>query len=54
MSVRPRTLRRDLHHLDVGIGQDRVKGHGELSGPVPDQEPEVGGTITKIHQQVGT
>ena len=32
--------------------QDRVKRRGELPGPVTDQEPEVCGAITQIHQQV--
>ena len=40
ISVRLRAARRDLHHLDTGTGQDRVKGRGELPGPVPD--PGVG------------
>jgi hypothetical protein len=52
VSVRARASGRDLHYLDTGIGQDRVKRCGELPGPVTDQEPEVRGTITQIHQQV--
>jgi hypothetical protein len=42
VSVRARAAGRDLHGRDVGSGQDRVKRRGELPGPVPDQEPEVG------------
>ena len=51
ISVRLRAARRDLHHLDTGTGQDRVKGRGELPGPVPDKEPEAGGTVTQVHQR---
>ena len=43
---------RDLHGLDTDAGQDRVKRCGELPGPVADQEPEIRGAITQIHQQV--
>ena len=46
ITVRPRAARRDLHHLDTGVGQDRVKRSGELAGPVPDQEP---GTPRRDH-----
>jgi len=45
ISVRARAPGRDLHDLDAGIGQDRVKRRGELPGPVPDQEPEFRGAI---------
>jgi hypothetical protein len=48
-SIRPRTLRRDLHHLDPSVGQHRVESPGELTGPVPDQEPEPGGTLPQGH-----
>jgi hypothetical protein len=41
--VRSRAARRDLHHLDPGTGQHRAGRPGELTGPVPDQEPEPGG-----------
>jgi hypothetical protein len=43
--VRSRAARRDLHHLDTGAGQDRVKGRGELPGPVPDKDREAGGRV---------
>ena len=52
ISVRARAPRRDLHGLDTSTGQDRVKRRGELPGPVADQEPEVCGAITEIHQEV--
>jgi hypothetical protein len=50
--VRPGAARRDLHGLDTGAGQHCVERFGELPGPVPDQEPEAGGAITQIHQEV--
>src|SRR6188472_1484951 len=43
---------RDLHGLDTGVGQDWVKWCGELPGAVADQEPEVRGAITQVHQEV--
>jgi hypothetical protein len=52
IGVRARAARRDLHGLDAGSGQDRVERRGELPGPVPHQEPETGGAITQIHQQI--
>ncbi len=45
--VRSRAARRDLHDLDAGAGQDRVKRRGELPGPIPDQEPEVCGPVPR-------
>jgi hypothetical protein len=52
ISVRARAAGRDLHRLDTSPGQDRVNRRGELPGPVPDQEPEAGGTVPEVHQQV--
>jgi hypothetical protein len=52
VSVRARAAGRDLHGLDAGIVQDGVKRRGELPGPITDQEPEAGGAITEIHQEV--
>ena len=52
VSVRTRASGRDLHGLDTGAGQDCVERLGELPGPVADQEPEAGGAITQIHQEV--
>jgi hypothetical protein len=43
---------RDLHHLDSGTGQHGVEPGGELPGPVPDEEPEPGGVLAEVHQQV--
>jgi len=52
ISVRARASGRNLHRLDTSIGQERVKRRGELPGPITDQEPEAGGAITQIHQEV--
>ena len=52
VSVRARAAGRDLHGFDAGVGQDRIERCGELPGPVADQEPEVRGAITEIHQEV--
>ena len=49
VSVRARAARRDLHGLDVGVGQDCVERPGELPGPVADQVPEVRSVITQVH-----
>src|ERR1019366_3761433 len=51
-SARPRTSGRDLHWLDTGAGQRRIERIGELSSPVADQEPEVRGAVTEVHQEV--
>jgi hypothetical protein len=39
-TVRPRTPRRDLHHLDTRIRQDRIERRRELTGPIAHEEPE--------------
>ena len=51
-AVRPRTPRRDLDHLDARVGQDRVERRRELSGPVADEEPEPGGALAEVHDEV--
>jgi hypothetical protein len=50
--IRPWTSRRDLHHFDADVCQDRVERCGELPGAVADQEPEVGGAVAKVQQKV--
>ena len=52
ISIRAGTSGRDLHGSDAGVGQDRVKRCGELPGAVTDQEPEVRGAVTEVHQEV--
>jgi hypothetical protein len=52
IGVRPRTAGRDLQRFDAGAGQDRVERCGELPGAVADQEPEVRGAVTEVHQKI--
>jgi hypothetical protein len=51
VGVRTRASGRDLHRLDTGAGQDGAERCGELPGLVTDQEPEVRGPITEVHQK---
>jgi hypothetical protein len=51
-TVRPRTARRNLHDVDVRAGQDSIERGGELAGAVADEEPEGGGAVVEVHQQV--
>lgn len=48
----PRTTRRNLHDGDVRIGQDRIERRGELASSITNEESELAGTVTQIHQQV--
>ena len=51
-AVRPGAPRRDLDHLDTRIGQHRVERGSELSGAIADEEPELGGVVAEIHDEV--
>ena len=51
-TVRPRTVRRDLHNFDTHVGQDSIERHGELAGPVTNEEPALVGAITEVHHQI--
>ena len=51
-AVRSRTSRWDLHGIDTGAGEDSVERGGELASAVADEEPEGGGTLVEVHQQV--
>jgi hypothetical protein len=51
-TVRPRTTRRNPHHADAHIGEDSIERCCELTGPISDQEMELGDAIAKIHHQV--
>ena len=51
-AVRARATWRDLHDVDPCAGHDGVERGGELSGAVADEEPEGGGTVVEVHQQV--
>ena len=37
---------------DVGVGEHRVEGGGELGIAVADQEPKLGGVVAEVYQQV--
>jgi hypothetical protein len=51
-TVRPRTPRRDLDHLDARVRQDRVERCRELTGPIADEEPKPSGTFAEVHDKV--
>jgi hypothetical protein len=51
-AVRPRTPRRDLDHLDARVRQDRVERRRELPGAIADEEPELGGMVAEVHDEV--
>jgi hypothetical protein len=51
-TVRPRATRRNPDHADAHIGQDSVERRGELASSVSNEEPELSGAITEIHDQV--
>jgi hypothetical protein len=44
--------RRWLPREQVGAGEHRVEGGGELAVPVTDQKPEPLGAVAELHQQV--
>ena len=52
IGIRARTPGRDVDRFDTIIGQDRVDRPAELPGPVADEEPEAGGAVTEVHQEV--
>jgi len=47
-AVRPRTARRDLDDLDARVRQDRVERCRELTGPIADEEPKLGGVVAEV------
>jgi hypothetical protein len=51
-SLRSRTPRRDLHGFDASASQDGIDGGGELAGAVSNEEPDPGGTVVEVHQEV--
>jgi hypothetical protein len=51
-TVRPRAMRRNPDHVDAHIGQDSVERRGELTGPVSDEDPQLGEVIAEIYHQV--
>src|SRR6187551_2855971 len=51
-AVRSRASRWDLHGVEPDAGQGGIEGGGELAGSVADEEPEAGGAVVEVHQQV--
>jgi hypothetical protein len=51
-TVRPRTTRRNPDYADADVREDSIEGRGELTGPISDEEPELGDAIAKIHHQI--
>ena len=47
-----RTPRRDLDHFDPRVGQHRVERCRELPGTVAAEEPEPGGAVAEVHEEV--
>ena len=43
---------RGAEDADVGTGEHRVEGCGELAAAVADQEPKLVGPVAELHQQV--
>jgi hypothetical protein len=50
--VRARCPHWGAEDADVGAGEHRVEGGGELAVPVTDQEPKLLGSVAEVHQQV--
>jgi hypothetical protein len=50
--VRPRCPHWCAEDGDVGAGEDRVEGGGELAVPIADQVPELLGVVAEVHEQV--
>ena len=50
--VRSRCPDRGAEDADVGAGEHRVEGGGELAVPIADQELELGGVVTEVDEQV--
>jgi hypothetical protein len=52
VGVGPRAAGWDLADGDASIGQHGVERASELSGPVTDQDLELVGPVTKVHEQI--
>ena len=50
-TVRPRPTRRNLDYADADVSEDSIEGRCKLTGPIWDEEPELGDAIAKIHHQ---
>ena len=51
-AIRPRTTGRNPDYLDARIRQHRVERGRELTGPIPDEEPEPGGALAEVQHKV--
>jgi len=51
-AVRPRTPWRDRHHRDARVRHHHVERGRELTGPIADEEPELGGTFAEVYDEV--
>jgi hypothetical protein len=51
-AVRPRTMGRDLDHLDTRIGQHRAERDRELAGAIANEEPEPPRVLAEVHHEV--
>src|SRR5512133_546238 len=51
-AVRSRASGRDLDCVDPGAGEDGVERGREVAGAVADEEPEAGGAVVEVPQQV--
>ena len=52
ISIRSWCLGRDLDYLGTGRGEHSVEGSAELSVAVADEEPEPGGVLVQVDEQV--
>ncbi len=52
VGIRSRSPWWDLDRGDAGVGEGAVERGGELSGAVPDQEPELGCAVPEVHEKV--
>jgi hypothetical protein len=52
IGVCPRRPGRDLDYLGTGRGEHRVEGSAELSVAVADEEPEPGGALAQVDEQI--
>jgi hypothetical protein len=51
-TVCPWATRRSFHHMDARVREDCVERRCELPRPVPNEEPEFGGAVAEIDQEV--
>lgn len=52
IAIRPRRLRRLLHHRDAHGGEDLIEDGSELAVPIADQETEHCCSLTEVDQEI--